>query len=102
MYDGTCICKVNILNDHGCVPAVAGRGAVFAWVGVAGWIAGDTTAGLFACTGGLPKSLRVGAITSDTILMSLMRMFMEGPEVSLNGSPTVSPVTDALWGSDFL
>ena len=27
-------------------------------------------------------------------------MFMEGPEVSLNGSPTVSPVTEALWASE--
>lgn len=27
----------------------------------------------------------------DTILISLMRMLSEGPEVSLKGSPTVSP-----------
>ena len=27
-------------------------------------------------------------------------MFIDGPEVSLKGSPTVSPVTDALWASD--
>ena len=39
---------------------------------------------------------RVGAITSETIDISLMRIFIEGPEVSLKGSPTVSPVTDAL------
>jgi hypothetical protein len=31
--------------------------------------------------------------------VNLMRMFIEGPLVSLNGSPTVSPVTAALWGS---
>src|SRR5437868_15085142 len=43
-----------------------------------------------------------GAITRDTIDMSLIRMFIEGPDVSLKGSPTVSPVTDALCGSDFL
>src|SRR5690554_182048 len=36
----------------------------------------------------------------ETIEVNLIRMFMEGPEVSLNGSPTVSPVTDALWASD--
>lgn len=36
-----------------------------------------------------------GAITRLTIAMTLMRMFMEGPEVSLNGSPTVSPTTAA-------
>src|SRR6478752_2093860 len=41
-----------------------------------------------------------GAITSDTIDISLIRMFIDGPDVSLNGSPTVSPVTDALCGSD--
>ena len=44
----------------------------------------------------------VGAITRATIDISLIRIFIEGPEVSLNGSPTVSPVTDALCGSDFL
>ncbi|CAI8309888.1 MAG: Uncharacterised protein [Flavobacteriia bacterium] len=37
---------------------------------------------------------------SATIEVNLMRMFIDGPEVSLNGSPTVSPVTEALWGSD--
>ena len=36
-----------------------------------------------------------GAITSETIAITLMRMFMLGPEVSLNGSPTVSPTTVA-------
>ena len=41
-----------------------------------------------------------GAMTNDTIDINLMRIFIEGPEVSLNGSPTVSPVTDALCGSD--
>ena len=35
------------------------------------------------------------AITIDTMLMSLMRMLSEGPEVSLKGSPTVSPTTVA-------
>jgi hypothetical protein len=39
------------------------------------------------------------AITMLTIDMSLMRMFSEGPEVSLNGSPTVSPTIVALWFS---
>ena len=38
----------------------------------------------------------------DTIDISLIKMFIEGPDVSLNGSPTVSPVTEALCGSDFL
>ncbi len=37
-----------------------------------------------------------GAKTSETIVMSLMRMLIEGPDVSLNGSPTVSPTTAAL------
>ena len=45
---------------------------------------------------------RVGAITNEIIDINLMRIFIDGPEVSLNGSPTVSPVTEALWGSDFL
>ncbi len=36
------------------------------------------------------------AITIATILISLIRIFSDGPEVSLNGSPTVSPTTVAL------
>ncbi len=43
-----------------------------------------------------------GASTNATIEISFSRMFNEGPEVSLNGSPTVSPTTAALCGSDFL
>ena len=46
--------------------------------------------------------LRVGAITKDTMDISFIKIFIEGPEVSLKGSPTVSPVTDALCGSDSL
>ena len=40
-----------------------------------------------------------GANTSDTIVINLIRIFMDGPEVSLNGSPTVSPTTAALCAS---
>lgn len=36
------------------------------------------------------------AITIETILINLIRMFKDGPDVSLNGSPTVSPTTVAL------
>ena len=36
-----------------------------------------------------------GAITKLTMAITLMRMFMLGPDVSLNGSPTVSPTTVA-------
>src|SRR5690606_36068850 len=39
------------------------------------------------------------AITTLTILISLIRIFRLGPLVSLNGSPTVSPTTAALWDS---
>jgi len=38
----------------------------------------------------------MGAITRDTTDISLIRMFIAGPDVSLNGSPTVSPTTAAL------
>lgn len=31
--------------------------------------------------------------------ISLIRMFRAGPDVSFNGSPTVSPTTAALWMS---
>ena len=37
-----------------------------------------------------------GVNTTATILMSFTRMFSDGPEVSLQGSPTVSPMTAAL------
>lgn len=33
----------------------------------------------------------------DKIAISLIRIFSAGPEVSLRGSPTVSPTTAALW-----
>ena len=42
-----------------------------------------------------PPSSPVPASTTATMDMSLMRMFREGPEVSLNGSPMVSPMTAA-------
>merc|ERR1719461_335930 len=35
------------------------------------------------------------AKTREIMVISFMRMFREGPEVSLNGSPMVSPVTVA-------
>jgi hypothetical protein len=38
---------------------------------------------------------------NDTMAESLIKIFNEGPEVSFNGSPTVSPTTAALCGSDF-
>ena len=36
-----------------------------------------------------------GVNTTATMLMSFTRMFRDGPEVSLQGSPTVSPITAA-------
>ena len=36
----------------------------------------------------------------ETVEQSLIRMFREGPEVSLKGSPTVSPTTAALCCSE--
>ena len=39
------------------------------------------------------------AKTNETIVINLIRMLIDGPEVSLNGSPTVSPTTAALCGS---
>lgn len=44
----------------------------------------------------LPTARNRGANTRDTTVISLIRMLMEGPDVSLNGSPTVSPTTAAL------
>lgn len=41
-----------------------------------------------------------GANTKEIIVISLIRILIDGPEVSLNGSPTVSPTTPALCGSE--
>jgi hypothetical protein len=35
----------------------------------------------------------------ETMESSLIKMLIDGPEVSLKGSPTVSPTTAALWFS---
>mmetsp|Transcript_55815 Transcript_55815/g.120123 ORF Transcript_55815/g.120123 Transcript_55815/m.120123 type:complete len:229 (-) Transcript_55815:1884-2570(-) len=43
-----------------------------------------------------------GAMSKATMDMSFNKMSKEGPEVSLKGSPTVSPTTQALPTSDFL
>ena len=40
--------------------------------------------------------INTGALTKETTATSLIRMFIVGPEVSLKGSPTVSPTTAAL------
>ncbi len=40
--------------------------------------------------------IKNGTNTSEIIAINLMRIFNAGPEVSLNGSPTVSPTTAAL------
>jgi hypothetical protein len=44
----------------------------------------------------LDHAPNMGAKTSEITAISLMRMLMEGPTVSLRGSPTVSPTTAAL------
>src|SRR6202008_4142505 len=41
-----------------------------------------------------------GTTSSATMLMILISGFTAGPAVSLYGSPTVSPVTAALWASE--
>ena len=38
--------------------------------------------------------------TREVIADNLMRMLIEGPDVSFNGSPTVSPTTAALCASE--
>jgi len=39
--------------------------------------------------------------TSEIIADSFIRIFIDGPDVSFSGSPTVSPTTAALCGSVF-
>ena len=43
-----------------------------------------------------PYCINIGANTKDTIVISLIRMLIDGPDVPLKGSPTVSPTTAAL------
>ena len=40
------------------------------------------------------------AVTIATMLISLIKIFKLGPAVSLNGSPTVSPIIAALCASE--
>ena len=47
-----------------------------------------------------PWVAKKGANTKDLTGMSLIRILSEGPEVSLRGSPIVSPTKAALWASD--
>src|SRR4051794_39855414 len=42
----------------------------------------------------------MGMIRIATMLATLIIGLIAGPDVSLNGSPTVSPVTDAAWASE--
>ena len=42
----------------------------------------------------------MGARTRVIVLSNLINIWILGPAVSLQGSPTVSPVTLALWASD--
>merc|ERR1712161_47665 len=46
-----------------------------------------------------PQALKYAAKTRDTMACNFMTMFKAGPEVSLKGSPTVSPCTAASWAS---
>jgi len=41
-----------------------------------------------------------GAISTDTRFITLMSGLIAGPAVSLNGSPTVSPMTAAAWAGE--
>ena len=49
--------------------------------------------------GGEPRDQRMnsGANTSVSVASSFTRTWSDGPAVSLNGSPTVSPTTAAAW-----
>ena len=48
------------------------------------------------------SAMKIGANTSVIVLSSLITMCSDGPAVSLNGSPTVSPTTPASWAGDRL
>jgi hypothetical protein len=44
--------------------------------------------------------MTAGRMSNDTRFITLMSGLSAGPAVSLNGSPTVSPMTAALWASE--
>src|SRR5262245_30452253 len=46
------------------------------------------------------RYVMMGMIRIATMLATLIIGLIAGPAVSLNGSPTVSPVTDAAWASE--
>src|SRR5690349_19324251 len=46
------------------------------------------------------SSTTAGAISSETRFITLISGLIAGPAVSLNGSPTVSPMTVAAWASE--
>ena len=41
-----------------------------------------------------------GAMSTETRFITLRSGLMAGPAVSLNGSPTVSPMTVAAWAAE--
>lgn len=47
-----------------------------------------------------PCVAKKGAKTRDSTAISFINMLSDGPDVSFNGSPIVSPITAALCGSD--
>lgn len=64
-------------------------------------VSGTIVRRTLVCVPGLRNQKRLQltvspAMTMATIDMSFMRMLRLGPDVSLNGSPTVSPTTVAL------
>lgn len=48
----------------------------------------------------IPDLVKNSVKTRLKIAINLIRMLRAGPEVSFNGSPTVSPITAALCSSD--
>ena len=46
------------------------------------------------------SEITAGRMSSETRFITLIIGFSAGPAVSLNGSPTVSPMTAALWASE--
>lgn len=45
--------------------------------------------------------MKIGAKTNVIVETNFIKICIDGPAVSLKGSPTVSPITAALWDSEF-
>ena len=69
---------------------------------IRGALTGAAAIGRGVAVAAVPYRMKSGARTSVIVASSLTRTWSDGPAVSLNGSPTVSPTTAAAWACGLL